>query len=148
MSFPRSTNNHSPGADEQLCIIVFGSPSIAFLAKPLWHSVAIEARPVRAKFVGVAGTGAAVIGARVGVDVVGWPVVGDAVGNGVVGEREGALVGLEVGSAVVGEREGELVGPVVGLSLGTRTMPQSLIENSLFSALSMIILAFHTKLVS
>ena len=77
MSFPRSTNNHSPGADEQLCIIVFGSPSIAFLAKPLWHSVAIEARPVRAKFVGVAGTGAAV--------VVGWPVVGDAVGNGVVG---------------------------------------------------------------
>ena len=57
---------------------------------------------------------------------------------GAVGELEGDLDGLDVGRGV-GDELGEFVGLDVGGSLGIRVIPQSLISNSLFSALSMII---------
>lgn len=103
---------------------------MTFLANLLLHSVAADARPFKAKLDGLVDTGAAVIGERLGVPV------GESVGA--VGELEGDLDGLDVGREV-GDKLGEFVGLDVGDSLGIRVIPQSLISNSLFSALSMII---------
>jgi hypothetical protein len=73
----------------------------------------------------VAETGAAVTGCFVGVEVA--VLVGT---REAVGDSDGVFVG---------DADGSSVGDTVGASLSIRTIPHSVMKNSIFSALSMII---------
>jgi hypothetical protein len=73
--------------------------------------------------------------------VAGAAVIGDVVGKG-VGLVVGGPVGEPVtGAAVTGDSVGDEVGLVVGEELGVNVIPQSVMWNSLFSALSITMVA-------